>query len=163
MSSRFSVWRIRVNTSARGDKVYDTVSERLSVTATDELVIATVTSNLHGYVAPIEAASGETGVRAFVFACGSCDNEVDRIVTYQSLTAEGIALALQSQIDFETGEHLLAASIVSADGDTWTPLQSEEGRAILAPPIRKMRTADGVLSMTVAVTARGVATLPRPA
>lgn len=100
-------------------------------TGSGELFTAPATSNLHGYVAPIEAPSGSTGVRAFVSACGSCDNESERIITYQSLTEAGIALAAKTEIDFKTGEQLMAESIVSADAKTWVPLDSQDGRRIV--------------------------------
>ena len=43
-----------------------------------------------GAVSPIEAPSGGQGVRAYVFACKSCDDDNDRFIGYlERYTAEG--------------------------------------------------------------------------
>lgn len=92
---------------------------------TDELVAAP------GSVSPIALPSGAQGVRAVVYACGSCADETKRTVAYVEKT-EPVA-ALPADRPPMPGDPTPDDGIRVSDdrGQTWHPAQSPEGLAIL--------------------------------
>jgi hypothetical protein len=89
-------------------------------------------------IPPIDAPSGKTqpdgspaGVRAMVFACGSCDDAAARYIGYL-ITTPGKARGQQGPPGLPTGPMGPAGQVIrSPQSETWVPLTSGEGQAIM--------------------------------
>lgn len=87
-------------------------------------------------IAPIEAPSGKlAGVRAFVFACESCDDTGDRTVAYLQVYSSAAKRRLESATPVPPDDPtvLMGNHVSPADSPAWVPAASRQGAAIMTP------------------------------
>ena len=105
-----------------------------------------------GAVSPIEAPSGGEGVRAFVFACNSCDDDNDRFIGYleryseegKGIIEDGVANNDQLSSRMRAMEHHEVRRQADAD---WY-LSSEEIDAIKAEIKKRCGGKDAIACKT---------------